>query len=72
MIHITHCAFFAFEKLGGAIDMLDDVSSEDFTLQKNHLRLLSYFAKKYYLTILLPDFEHLTKQQIRENIILSQ
>lgn len=37
---------------------------------EKNMRFYSYFAKKFNLTILLPDFEILTQQKIRENIIL--
>lgn len=48
--------------------MLTDVTREVFSHRK--MLLLSYFAIKYHMTISLPDFEHMTQQRIRKNIIL--
>lgn len=50
--------------------MLHDTPREVFALQKeNNIRLLFYFAKMFHSNSLLPDFEHLRQQNIRQNFI---
>lgn len=39
---------------------------EKFLTTEKHFSPLAYFAKKYHLTISLPDNDHLAQQQIRE------
>lgn len=48
--------------------MLNEVLREVFTHRKN-MRHVSFIVTNYYLPTLLPNFEKLTKQQIREDLI---
>lgn len=72
MLHITLWAFSAFEKPLRFIDMLHDVSKEVLEYRKNKCASFILLGKKYHPKVLLPNFEQLTQQRFRENIILAQ
>lgn len=63
VLHKTHWAFSAVEKPRGAIDMLDDVTKEDFVHQKENMRHLSKVVKLFHRKILTLDFAHLWQQK---------